>query len=117
DLKENADKYFERAKKSMKELDNIRKRTPILIKKKEKIELFLIKLKEINKIKELKKLPEKIKSEIGFNVKIDENIEKEKSSFKIADKFRKFILEEGFILYVGRDSKNNDELTMRFAKP
>ncbi len=31
--------------------------------------------------------------------------------------FRQFVLATGFTLYVGRNAANNDELTMRFAKP
>jgi predicted ribosome quality control (RQC) complex YloA/Tae2 family protein len=34
-----------------------------------------------------------------------------------ATQFREFDLGEGYMLYVGKDSRNNDELTMRFAKP
>ena len=33
-----------------------------------------------------------------------------------ASKFREFDLGEGYILYVGRNSANNDELTVKFAK-
>jgi len=32
-------------------------------------------------------------------------------------KYRQFDLGEGFILYVGKNAANNDELTMHFAKP
>ena len=35
----------------------------------------------------------------------------------IETKFRKFQLGEGYVLYVGKNAANNDELTMRFAKP
>jgi predicted ribosome quality control (RQC) complex YloA/Tae2 family protein len=32
-------------------------------------------------------------------------------------KFKKFELKNGFVLFVGKDSDNNDELTTKFAKP
>lgn len=33
------------------------------------------------------------------------------------DKYKRFELGEGFTAFVGKNASNNDELTMRFAKP
>jgi predicted ribosome quality control (RQC) complex YloA/Tae2 family protein len=41
-----------------------------------------------------------------------ENVEQEQES-----RFRMFDLGDGYILYVGKNAANNDELTLRFAKP
>lgn len=43
-------------------------------------------------------------------------VEKRKSEME-EDKFKKYELSEGYTLYVGKNAKNNDELTLRFAKP
>lgn len=40
-----------------------------------------------------------------------------KAEKEISERFKTFVLSEDATLYVGKDSKNNDELTFRFGKP
>ena len=60
-------------------------------------------------MKQLEKLYMKFGHELGINFQ-DNKMEKE-------DKFRKFELDDGFVAYAGKNAANNDELTMKFAKP
>ncbi len=108
-LIQNSIKYYEKSKSAKTELAVRKKRQPSL-----KAELAEVDaaLGELNKCKNQKQL-EKLYSKFGKDLKInyqDNKMDRE-------DKFRKFELEEGFILYVGKNASNNDELTMKFAKP
>lgn len=56
---------------------------------------------------------ERIATEGGGTMRMD-NEPKEKGT---ADRFRKFIVAGGHEVYAGKSASNNDELTVRFAKP
>ena len=80
------------------------------------MELKLMKIENAIKIlnnasdtNELEKIKKNLKNMTGIKV-IDEQDD-------VSTKFREFDLGEGFILYVGKNAANNDELTMKFAKP
>jgi len=108
-LLENANKYFVKSRKSISEAEMREKRLPILKAKLEKISSAIEQIENANSVKEL----EKIKNElVKKSTVIMQNEER-----PIATKFRVFELGEGFILYVGKNATNNDELTMKFAKP
>lgn len=107
DLKDNAQNYYEKAKKSKENLVELERLKPKLIIKKDWLEKCLDELKNVNNIKELKEKVSKIKMEAN----LDEQYETQSS------KFREFDLGEGYLLYVGKSAKNNDELTLKFAKP
>lgn len=97
---ENANHYYVKAKKSEKAALTSQAKLPILTKRMRLIEQELELIESSNNAKELEKLLR--------------NTEKKMS--EPATKFREFQLEEGYILYVGRNAGNNDELTMKFAK-
>lgn len=108
-LLENANKYFIKSRKSLEDAENREKRLPILEKKLEKNNHIIAKIENCNSIKEL----EKIKVElIEQSIIIMQNEER-----PISTKFRVFDLGDGYTLYVGKNAANNDELTMKFAKP
>ena len=107
-LLENAEKYFEKAKKSEREgnqkekdLDNLRQRSNKLDEAKNEID-------QIDDLKSLNKFKDKYSEFLVRKMK-----EEEKGP---EHKFRFFDI-DGWEFYVGKNAKNNDELTMKFAKP
>ncbi len=101
----NAEKYYNKARKIRNETEFRQNRIPRI-----KNELTILKeqiefVKNCNNIRELRKF---MKSE-------DLGNDAEKGT--ISSKFRQFELAEGFTLFVGKSASNNDELTMKFAKP
>jgi predicted ribosome quality control (RQC) complex YloA/Tae2 family protein len=106
--KENVNHYYNKARsekinfeKSKELLSQTKKRFEILLAKKE---LFLQSetLEELRTImNELKINPSKMQ-----NTKDD-----------LSQSFKKYIIEEKYEFYVGKDSRSNDQLTMKFAKP
>ncbi len=107
-LVENANKYYEKSHNSVEEVKIRKKLLPNLELQLLKINNTIEKLEKAQTIKELDKLQKNLKQLSGVYVQ-NENEE--------TTKFREFDLGEGFILYVGKNAANNDELTMRFAKP
>ncbi|MDP2303900.1 MAG: NFACT RNA binding domain-containing protein [Ignavibacteria bacterium] len=105
---ENVNHYYNKARsekinfeKSKELLSQTKKRFEILLAKKE---LFLQSetLEELRIImNELKINPSKMQ-----NTKDD-----------LSQSFKKYIIEEKYEFYVGKDSRSNDQLTMKFAKP
>ncbi len=108
-LIENANKYFSKVKSTNEELKVRRKRIPELEQKLEKAIIALNELKKVTTLKELDNFKNNLKIKIGSKMK--------EEITPIEDKFRKFDLGEGYYLYVGKNASNNDELTMKFAKP
>lgn len=107
DPKSNADRYFEKAKDekqsriSLKHLyNNLEKEYSALIENKNKFET----VKEISEYKKIMK---------DMNIKEDQP-----GSYKPEDgsKFKHYIIENKYHVYVGKDSANNDLLTVKFAR-
>jgi predicted ribosome quality control (RQC) complex YloA/Tae2 family protein len=108
-LLENATKYFTKSRKSIEEAEVKEKRLPVLKAKRDKVIEALNSINEAKNIKELEKLKNEL---IKKSVVIMQNEER-----AIETKFRVFELGEGYTIYVGKNAANNDELTMKFAKP
>jgi predicted ribosome quality control (RQC) complex YloA/Tae2 family protein len=109
-LYENAQKYFDKTK-HIKETENLRRTKFISVKNKiNVIDNFLNLLQKTDSSKEIGHILKSMKKELNIN--LDENTKDSPAS-----KFRTFDLGEGCFLYVGRNAANNDELTMKFAKP
>jgi predicted ribosome quality control (RQC) complex YloA/Tae2 family protein len=106
---ENANRYFSKSKNAKTELQIRKKRLPDLELKLMKIENAIKILNDASDTNELEKIKKNLKNMTGIKV-IEENDD-------VSTKFREFDLGEGFILYVGKNAANNDELTMKFAKP
>ena len=107
-IRENIDLYFQKVKDS-KDAEKIRKkRIPIIRSKIEIVNSALIELELCSGIKEIENFKNNYKNILKTTM--DEAQTKE-------DRFRNFDLGEGYILYVGKNAANNDELTMHFAKP
>ncbi len=105
--KKNVDYYFDKAKS---EKINRKKSIQLLEQTKNKFDELRkteTKLKSIEEINELKELMKKMK------IKDKDYVE---SKDDIKQKFKHYIIDNKFNVYVGKDSKNNDLLTTRFAK-
>lgn len=105
---ENANHYFEKARseklnylKSNELLKSSLTKYEELIQKKE---LFL-KCQTVDELKQLLK---------GLKIKTDKE---NNSTNDQAQQFKRYVIDEKYDFYVGKDSKNNDMLTMKFAKP
>jgi len=107
-LAENSNKYFDKSRSQTKELKIMKEILPDLREKQIFLSDILAKTNESENIKELLKFKELLK--------MDTNIRFQGDTVKPEEKFRKFDLEEGYTLYVGKNAANNDELTMKFAK-
>lgn len=100
----NVERYYE---KSRDEKINYQKSYEIYNSSKNRYnELIEIKNRfyEIDEIKELNKLKEKLKLNTRETKKMD------------SPKFKHYIIDSKYDVYVGRDSKNNDYLSTKFAK-
>ncbi|HRI46779.1 MAG TPA: NFACT RNA binding domain-containing protein [Ignavibacteriaceae bacterium] len=105
---ENANHYFEKARseklnylKSKELLKSAITKYGELIQKKE---LFL----QYQTVDELRQLLK------GLKIKADNT---NNPTIEQAQQFKHYIIDEKYDFYVGKDSKNNDLLTMKFAKP
>jgi predicted ribosome quality control (RQC) complex YloA/Tae2 family protein len=108
-IRENCELYYQKIKDA-KEADKIRElKLPKLKGRLKAIEETLEQLKDNHSIKDLE-IYEKNNLKILKNIMEDEKQEQ-------AEKFKKFELEDDYIIYVGKSAANNDELTMHFAKP
>ena len=106
--KQNVDKYFDRAKN-----DRIR-----LEKSKQ---LFKNTLKTFDRLKRIEQNFFSAKDPEDFNKIMEElNIKKEESSKHYQDdiqyKFKHYLIEKKYNVYVGKNNSNNDLLTLKFAK-
>jgi predicted ribosome quality control (RQC) complex YloA/Tae2 family protein len=105
----NATYYFQKSKTAESELNSRAKRIPSIEKKIESINLALIEFGTIENVKALEKFKDKHKHLLSIKMEFEKKTPE--------DKYKKFELGEGFTVYVGKNAANNDELTMRFAKP
>lgn len=106
---ENAQRYYEKAKSGEQD---IRARRKLLPKFKDELEIInsiKIEFDRITNLKDLEKFKINYRKILGLQM--------EAKAISREEKFRKFDLGEGYILYVGKNAANNDELTMKFAKP
>ncbi len=108
-LMDNSRKYYKKARKSREDVKIRAARLPEFKLKLEKSEKYIKLLSGTEDLKSFRKLSIEVKKELGIKM--------EYMPPEPEDKFRTFDLGEGYMLYVGKNAANNDELTMRFAKP
>ncbi len=106
---ENGEEYFRKAKNTKRESELLEERIPGIEIKLNIANTILNNLNEAGTLKDLEKVKKRISVELGIKMENEEQ--------RPENKFRQFELEEGYILYVGKNAANNDELTIRFAKP
>ncbi len=105
--KQNADLYFN---KSKSERINFKKSNELFKKAKEEYDK-LIKIK--SQLKEIKELEDYRKIMKELKIKDSETTNKKD---ELKSKFRHYIIENKYHVFVGKDSRNNDLLTTKFAK-
>lgn len=103
-LSENAQRFFEQYKRYAGSVESLSQKLSQLEAKRLVLEEEIKKLEEVSNLREIKelqseeeKLPEGVKEDIS--------------------KFRRFILNDDFEVWVGKDSESNDLLTMRYTHP
>ena len=105
--KKNKDYYFDKART---EKINFTKSQELQKKEKKNLERIISIEKRIQIVEDLKEL-NTIMKELKIKIGSDKP---EKEDIKI--KFKHYVLEDKYDVYVGKDSKNNDLLTTKFAK-
>lgn len=104
-LIDNAAKYYKKSKKLNNEVEFKQKRLPLI---EQEFRMLNEQIKYIDNCKNIRELKKYMKSE---------NIADKQENQENLPKFRRFELGSGYTLYVGKSAANNDELTMKFAKP
>ena len=107
-LIENAEIYYAKLRNAHQSAKIRRQRIPIYKKELETLEGWISTLNNNPNINILEELFQKV---------FKTSTKKMNAIQEQAPKFRIFPLDNGFTLYVGKNAANNDELTMRFAKP
>jgi len=105
--KKNVDKYFDNAKNDKIKLEKSKELYKIASDQFNKLKLLEVKLASANTIEDYNYLMKELK------IKEAEPSKKEED---ISVKFKHYLIEEKYNVFVGKDSRNNDLLTMRFAK-
>lgn len=109
-LIDNSHKYFKKSSSILKDRAYSKSKLIELEKRLARNRDLREEIESIDNIKQLENLLFENRRVVGGLVEKKEAESKE-------DKFKKYELSENFILYVGKNAKNNDELTLRFAKP
>jgi predicted ribosome quality control (RQC) complex YloA/Tae2 family protein len=107
---ENAQMYFEKAKKTRASLKIAQERLERLKFEIKQLKNLLDELASCENFDALKKFKEKNLEELKkFGIVKDKIVE------KIGGKFRRFIVDGGFEVWVGKDAKSNELLTFKFS--
>ena len=109
-LLDNAQKYFKKSSNVLKERTIAKAKLP-------ELELRLAEKRSLLTTIEESEDAKKLEEIIVENRKILGDIVERKGPEIREEKFKRYDLSENFVLYVGKNAKNNDELTMKFAKP
>lgn len=103
---ENIDNYFEKARS---EKINFQKSKELFEEANQKYNKLLSYQENLEQAKTIDELNE---IEKALNIKKKGKMKEQQSGFN----FKHYLIENEFHVYVGRDSRNNDELTMKYAK-
>lgn len=106
---QNSELYYEKSRRIRELINTKRKLLPELQKKLELINSLIRQLNETENIKELNRIKDMVKNINGIQFESEQN--------EPESKYKVFELGEGYTLYIGKNAANNDELTMKFAKP
>lgn len=109
-LLDNAQKYFKKSSNVLKERTIAKAKLPDLELRLAEKKQLLASIAQSDDVKIIEEI-------LVENRKILGDIVEHKGPEIREEKFKKYELSENFVLYVGKNAKNNDELTMKFAKP
>lgn len=105
--KENVDKYFDKAKESKVRYEKAKEMIEIVEKEKQHLYEAKEKLQSIESIKEIEQIAKGLKIKMHTEKNLNESI---------IEKFKHYLVDGEYHVYVGKDSKSNDVLTLKFAK-
>lgn len=105
--KENVDKYFDKAKESKVRYEKAKEMIEIVEKEKQHLYEAKEKLQSIKSIKEIEQIAKGLKIKMHTEKNLNESI---------IEKFKHYLVDGEYHVYVGKDSKSNDVLTLKFAK-
>lgn len=105
--KQNADNYFEKARNEKTLIENAKQRLKAAKTEFSKLKEIEVKIDETLSLKQL--------DEIIKNLKIKQ-YEMQEQQEDITKKFKHYLIENKYKVFVGKDSKSNDLLTQKFAK-
>jgi predicted ribosome quality control (RQC) complex YloA/Tae2 family protein len=105
--KENVERYFNKAKDSKIQFEKAKEMLNVISREKQKLIDFQNKLQSAKSLKEL----EQIAKELKLKMKTQKNV-----SESMTEKFKHYLVEGKYHVFVGKDSKSNDILTLKFAK-
>lgn len=105
--KENVDKYFNRAKESKIQYEKAKELIDVISKEKEKLAEIKDKVLNVKSINELEQIAKGLKLKMKSEKNLNESI---------TEKFKHYLVDGKYNVYVGKDSKSNDLLTLKFAK-
>jgi predicted ribosome quality control (RQC) complex YloA/Tae2 family protein len=108
-LLENGTKYYDKVRNTKESQRYRQKRLPEFELRLLKIDKALKDLNSSTNMKDIANFEKNFKNITGTAMN--------KEQMEQTTQFREFDLGDGFILYVGKNAANNDELTMHFAKP
>lgn len=105
--KKNVDKYFEKARDSKINFEKSRKLYSSSKKEFEKLKSYQQKIEDNLTIEDINQIMKELK------IKDQENSSRPD---ELSDKFKHYVIEKKYHVYVGKDSVNNDLLTTKFAR-
>ncbi|MCX8105319.1 MAG: NFACT RNA binding domain-containing protein [Ignavibacterium album] len=105
--KENINKYFQKAKESKIQFQKATELIKTITDEKNRLSELKNKAITAASLKELSQIAKQLK----IKMKTEKNIPE-----SIADKFKQYIIDGKYKVFVGKDSKSNDLLTLKFAK-
>lgn len=105
--KENVDKYFEKAKESKIRFEKAKEMIEIVEKERQRLYEAQEKLKSTKTLKEIEQIAKGLKIKMNTEKNLNESI---------IEKFKHYLVDGKYHVYVGKDSKSNDMLTLKFAK-
>jgi hypothetical protein len=122
-LRENADEYFAKVRTANQSAAKRTKRKAEYEREAERTRQAIAAVECAEDLASLERIMKDIGKEFekefgkAFGVAAPQAAAANSASQQVAHKFREFDLGEGYTLYVGKAAADNDELTVRFAKP
>ncbi|MGQ9798710.1 MAG: NFACT RNA binding domain-containing protein [Ignavibacterium sp.] len=105
--KENVEQYFNKAKESKIQYEKAKELIEVISKEKKKLTEIKDKVLNAKSIKELGQIAKGLKLKMKSEKSINESI---------TEKFKHYLVDGRYNVYVGKDNKSNDLLTLKFAK-
>ncbi|ROL56018.1 DUF814 domain-containing protein [Bacteroidetes/Chlorobi group bacterium Naka2016] len=109
-LRENAENYYQKIKKLKLQTATSSRKIDVIQKKFETIKLAIETLRKIENYLEIYDFEKQFADLLN-------QVEVFKQPKETPERFRSFEIDEGVVIYVGKNAKNNEELTFGFAKP